>query len=95
MKCVNCGNIFNKVETTKEDDTISGGFCDYCAFMLLVNIYRRAQKAKGYSDCFGKARGFCDQGDCRYQKHCLSPVRPAAEEIERFYAQPQYARFAT
>ena len=50
--------------------------------LRLKNIYglskaeliRRIQKAEGSFDCFGTAKGYCDQLQCCFRQDCLRPL---------------------
>jgi hypothetical protein len=38
-----------------------------------VELIRRIQKAEGNFDCFGTAKGYCDQLQCSFREDCLRP----------------------
>ena len=37
------------------------------------DLIRRIQKAEGNFDCFGTAKGYCDQLECCFREDCLRP----------------------
>jgi hypothetical protein len=40
-----------------------------------AELIRRVQKAEGNFDCFGTAKGYCDQFRCFFREDCLGPSR--------------------
>jgi hypothetical protein len=42
-------------------------------------LIRRIQKPEGNSDCFGTAKGYCDQFQCFFREDCLRPSRGGRE----------------
>jgi hypothetical protein len=40
----------------------------------LAAVIREIQRAEGNFDCFGKARGSCDQRGCLFRSLCLGPA---------------------
>jgi hypothetical protein len=39
-----------------------------------AELIRRIQKAEGNFDCFGTAKGYCDQLQCCFRQECLRPL---------------------
>jgi hypothetical protein len=40
-------------------------------FLDITNLIRSIQRAEGNPDCFGKAKGDCDQPACSWRRYCL------------------------
>jgi len=39
---------------------------------VISPLIHKKQRLEGNFDCFGKARSFCDQVECKYRQWCLS-----------------------
>jgi len=37
-----------------------------------ADLIREIQRTEGNFDCYGTARGYCDQDDCCFREPCLS-----------------------
>ncbi len=46
-----------------------------------AELIRRIQKAEGNFDCFGTAKGYCDQLQCSFREDCLRPSGTGREVI--------------
>lgn len=42
------------------------------------DLIRAVQRAEGNFDCFGRASGYCDRGDCAWRSDCLGQGRKTA-----------------
>ena len=40
-----------------------------------ADLVRMIQRAEGNFDCFGTARGYCDQEECCFTGDCLPKIR--------------------
>jgi hypothetical protein len=40
-----------------------------------AELIRKIQKAEGNFDCFGTAKGYCDQFECCFREDCFKFVR--------------------
>jgi hypothetical protein len=72
VKCIKCGTEWEK------DSVISWGpndftssLCDHCFKEVIAHTIHRKQLSEGNFDCFGKAKVYCDQFECKYRKWCL------------------------
>ncbi len=49
----------------------SSGLCKMCAREVLKETIRKKQRREGYFDCFGTAKGYCSQTNCKYYDICV------------------------
>jgi hypothetical protein len=68
--CVKCHTTWS-VDNGDIDSAVSGGLCSACLKDSLATLYRKKQLAEGNFDCFGKARTYCDQFQCKYMRLCI------------------------
>jgi len=40
-----------------------------------ADLIRQIQKAEGNFDCFGTAKGYCDQLDCCFREDCMPSIK--------------------
>jgi len=66
--CFHCKSIIRPGEDEAQN---SSGLCMDCLIEALKPLYRNQQRRQGYFDCFGTARGYCDQMNCRYRRICV------------------------
>lgn len=66
--CIHCNEI---IRPGHDDVYCSSGLCIDCLIEALKPLYRKRQKREGYFDCFGTARGYCDQVECSYRRICI------------------------
>ena len=72
VKCIKCGTEWDKEASIPyEQDEYTGGLCDACFRNTLAPLIRERQRREGSFDCFGKAKGFCDQRECKYYAWCV------------------------
>lgn len=45
----------------------------------VARLIRSIQRLEGNPDCFGSARGSCEQTLCAWREYCLKLPRPAAD----------------
>jgi hypothetical protein len=85
VKCIKCGREWEKgsrIPWGPED--ITSSLCNACLKEVISPVIHKKQLREGNFDCFGKARGFCDQFICKYKKYCLpakdpKPVNPCKQ----------------
>jgi len=72
VKCVRCHKEWKKdcVVPWGPDDC-SGSLCTACFIDVASPTIRKKQLKEGHFDCFGRARGYCDQSECKYRRWCL------------------------
>ncbi len=69
--CIKCMKKW-EIQDGDSDPVPSGSLCNPCLKETLAPIYRKRQSEEKNFDCFGKAKGFCDQVQCKYRHLCLS-----------------------
>ena len=53
------------------------------------NLIREIQCSEGNFDCFGSAKQFCDQWNCRFRSLCLSDINTKPRPKRHIHAAPQ------
>jgi hypothetical protein len=82
VKCIKCGMEWEKDSVILwGPNDFSSSLCNNCFKEVIAHTIHKKQLNEGNFDCFGKAKAYCDQFECKYRKWCL--FKESAEQSKR------------